>query len=72
MEKPTTKRGYVESIVGKNHTIASFTEATLLQQEVKKMRRKRKHRPSQKGSKQKVMRHLIQQECMLKTTKSGR
>ena len=65
MEKLAPKRGYVESMVVKNHTIVFYTETSLLEQRMKKMRRKRKHHPSHEGSKQRVMRDLIQQQCML-------
>ena len=65
MEKLAPKRGYVESMAVKNRTIVFYTEASLLEQTMKKMKRKRKHHPSQKGSKQRVMKDLIQRQCML-------
>ena len=43
MEKLAPKRGYVESMVVKYHTVAFYTEASLLEQTMKKMGRKRNH-----------------------------
>ena len=61
MEKLAPKRGYVESKVVKNHTIVFYyTDTSLLEQTIKKMRRERKHHPSQNCSKQRVMKDLIQ------------
>ena len=50
MEKLAPKRGYVQSMVVKNHIIVFYTETSLLEQTIKKKRRKRKHHPSQKGA----------------------
>ena len=43
MEKLAPKRGYVESMVVKYDTVAFYTEASLLEQTMKKMGRKRNH-----------------------------
>ena len=51
MEKLATKRGYVESMVVKNHTIVFYKKTSLLEQTMTKMRRKRNHHPSQNGGK---------------------
>ena len=64
-EKLAPKQVYVELMVVSNNTIVFYPETSLLKQTMKKMRRKRKHHPSQKGSKQRVMKDLIQQQCML-------
>ena len=60
MEKLAPKRVYVESMVVKKHRIGFYTETSFLEQTMKKMRRKRKHHPSQKRSKGRLMRDLIQ------------
>ena len=61
MEKLAPKRvnGFKES---HNHL---YTETSLLEQTMKKMRRKGKHHLSQKGSKQRVIKDLIKRQCML-------
>ena len=42
MENIAPKQGYVESMAVKNHTVVFYTETSLLEQTMKKMRRKRK------------------------------
>ena len=72
MKKLARKRGYVETMVVKNHTIVFYTKTSLLEQTMKKMRRKRKDHPSQKRSKQRVMKDLIQRQCMLQNNQKWR
>ena len=47
-------------------------EKILLEQTQKKLKRKRSPHPPEKGSKQREMRDLIQQKCMLQNSQSGR
>ena len=42
MENIAPKQGCVESMAVKNHTVVFYTETSLLEQTMKKMRRKRK------------------------------
>ena len=42
MENIAPKQGYVESMAVKHHTVVFYTETSLLEQTMKKMRRKRK------------------------------
>ena len=69
MEKLAPECEYVESMVEKNRTIVFYTETSFLVQTMKKLRRKRRHQPSQKGSQQRLMRVLIQQQCMLQNNR---
>ena len=50
MEKLSPKRRYVESMVVKYHTVVFYPEASLLEQTMKKMGRKRKHIHHRRGT----------------------